>query len=1119
MASQTLVDSGSPTTRRQSYSRAISSPLIGKSVEAPYNSTEGRRRSNVRVLCATEDGATTWHSVEPTSLGEYETSSLPSLGRFDSWVGNPMFADLVFFLGTEKASIPAHRVILASSDSIFAELLQSENSDTLISALGASSTSVFSFTEVSAAPTLVPLHAPRPIHRKNFFSMDPSTSPSQTRSSATPSIPASSSSPPETVNSVSEGSPETTPEFAHTNGKDHRRTIDSGVLPVVLEDVKPEIFLKLLGFLYCAKVTLYFDVVADYNVLLDLLDLSDRFRVPSLSRLLINFLETDSNALKIIGPELISQLKTKIMTNYNNVNTQTANSTTHAASKSQPSSRKSSVSSTASTSSTSKAPRSDFSSTNNAQTVVLTSSGAPSGQNGGASQNTSNLALGTHQSATSTQRLVHRRRSEASRSDDEMSEEARDVEDAEESFEDAIQYNLSSRSIQFSDTIKRRIAVAKLRIEEQARKMKADSEEINWRCAKNDFLPPRVHHTATSYGNALVIVGGHDGNLNGVGSGVEFLIEPSDERDSLIWKETRKTGAGPRTLHSHATCRVGNKFYIYGGIVDGEKSSKLYILAVINDETVHWSVPRLTGDLPPALTHHTLLRYDKQLILFGGLLDDAKEAQGDVWVMDTDTNRWSRLVSTWAPNAQSLVHSSSSSSTSSHTNAPSSGAKTNTNFQISRFGHCALVVGSKMLVIGGQDHLGNYLNDTLTIDLETHVWTLLTNNKKSTVPRMSMHSAVRVGRHILVHGGRRKSSGLIKELWKLIWDEGGTGEVFWTKLKSSSSPSERYGHSVNRIGSKIYVVGGSNDKGKPLGDLWEANTVHLPLEMDARVIEHSELEISSLVGMGNFSQVRRGIWNNHLIAIKLIKNRGEHASSNILGNNAANNNQARSIIKNNKDKQRTIKDFKSEVELLSQLKHPNLVTFLGYCLEPNAIVMEYLPQNLHDYLIENRGKLESQQMIDFAYDIARGMEYLHRNSIIHRDLKSFNILLDENLNVKIADFGIARVKTNTSTMTTTGTIAWTAPEILRHEAYNEKSDVYSYAIVLWEICSEGEIPFDDDFQSPMEAGIAVATGQIRPMLPKDTDPNWAALMERCWKEDPNARPSFTEIMDQIKKFE
>lgn len=145
-----------------------------------------------------------------------------------------------------------------------------------------------------------------------------------------------------------------------------------------------------------------------------------------------------------------------------------------------------------------------------------------------------------------------------------------------------------------------------------------------------------------------------------------------------------------------------------------------------------------------------------------------------------------------------------------------------------------------------------------------------------------------------------------------------------------------------RIGSRLYVVGGVSDK-KPLGDLWEANTVKLPLEK-ARVIDHSEIEISSVVGAGNFSQVRKGFWNNQLVAFKMIKSNPKE-----------------------KNRQKAVQDFKSEVELLSQLKHANLVNFLGYCLDPNAIIMEYLPQNLHDFLIENRSKLEKQQLVDFAF--------------------------------------------------------------------------------------------------------------------------------------------------------
>lgn len=410
--------------------------------------------------------------------------------------------------------------------------------------------------------------------------------------------------------------------------------------------------------------------------------------------------------------------------------------------------------------------------------------------------------------------------------------------------------------------------------------------------------------------------------------------------------EPKKTGVGPKSLYSHATVRVGNKFYIYGGLVEGDLSSKIYIMTVINDDTVHWSQPRITGDIPPPLKGHSLLRYDKRLILFGGT--DGRSFFNEGYFFDTgpctcfsflralshtvlsplDTNRWKRLETIGTP-------------------------------PCTRAGHCSVIVGhDQMLVIGGHDGT-NYFNDIFKLNLDSGVWTQITI--KATVPRMAYHDAVRVGRNILIYGGQRKSGGFIKEMWKvrprhscpgaanltspamqLLLDRLEGEEIFWTKIRCQGSPSERSGHAMVRIGSRLYVVGGISDK-KPLGDLWEANTVKLPLEK-ARVIDHSEIEISSVVGAGNFSQVRKGFWNNQLVAFKMIKSNPKE-----------------------KNRQKAVQDFKSEVELLSQLKHPNLVNFLGYCLDPNAIIMEYLPQNLHDFLIENKSKVEKQQLVDFAY--------------------------------------------------------------------------------------------------------------------------------------------------------
>lgn len=260
---------------------------------------------------------------------------------------------------------------------------------------------------------------------------------------------------------------------------------------------------------------------------------------------------------------------------------------------------------------------------------------------------------------------------------------------------------------------------------------------------------------------------------------------------------------------------------------------------------------------------------------------------------------------------------------------------------------------------------------------------------------------------------------------------------------------------------------------------------------DLPVLDYPEIKLEKEIGTGNFSKVIRGFWKQKEVAVKKI------------------------TIKKEKSKDGIINEFKSEVALLGNLRHPNLVTCFGYCLSPMCIVMEFLPGNLYDFIHTQKSETGESQKVDptlllqFAFDIARGMQYLHSQNIIHRDLKSSNLLLDKHLNVKIADLGIAREATHTQTMTTIGTVAWTAPEILRHDSYNSQADVYSYAIVLWELFT-GKIPFSGI--PPMNAGILVASNQLRPELPADIDPDWRHLVTWCWSEDPNKRPNFDAII-------
>jgi serine/threonine protein kinase len=125
------------------------------------------------------------------------------------------------------------------------------------------------------------------------------------------------------------------------------------------------------------------------------------------------------------------------------------------------------------------------------------------------------------------------------------------------------------------------------------------------------------------------------------------------------------------------------------------------------------------------------------------------------------------------------------------------------------------------------------------------------------------------------------------------------------------------------------------------------------------------------------------------------------------------------------------------------VKRPNL-----------CIVTEFVQRGaLKGVLYDQSIRLPYQQRLRMLHGAALGVGHLHalEPAIIHRDLKPSNLLVDENWNVKVADFGFARIKEENATMTRCGTPCWTAPEILRGEKYSEKADVYSFGIIMWEV--------------------------------------------------------------------
>jgi serine/threonine protein kinase len=223
-----------------------------------------------------------------------------------------------------------------------------------------------------------------------------------------------------------------------------------------------------------------------------------------------------------------------------------------------------------------------------------------------------------------------------------------------------------------------------------------------------------------------------------------------------------------------------------------------------------------------------------------------------------------------------------------------------------------------------------------------------------------------------------------------------------------------------------------------------------------------------------------------------------------------------------------LKEFLGELKVLTQINHENLVKYLGTYRykEREAIVTEFCEGGALFSYMQNPDKLRlsPKQKVKIALDIAKGMEYLHSQNpvIIHRDLKSLNILLTQEITstqdiplAKIADFGISRTYKEGLMTKNAGTSYWMAPEVIDSGNYGPACDVYSFGIILWELIFQ-KLPYVGETRHAVL--FEVKTHKRRPSLssfPSNTPKMLESLMKQCWSQSPQERPSFKSIVSQL----
>jgi len=251
-------------------------------------------------------------------------------------------------------------------------------------------------------------------------------------------------------------------------------------------------------------------------------------------------------------------------------------------------------------------------------------------------------------------------------------------------------------------------------------------------------------------------------------------------------------------------------------------------------------------------------------------------------------------------------------------------------------------------------------------------------------------------------------------------------------------------------------------------------------------IKLKDIKLSDQIGKGEFGEVCKGDYLGTQVAVKVLRDKS------------------------------TAQQFLAEASVMTSLKHPHLVQLLGVVLSDTTyIVTEFMAKgSLVDYL-RTRGRtvITSFDQINFAYDTCQGMAYLEMKHIVHRDLAARNVLVHESGTAKVSDFGLAR-PISCNQAGGKFPIKWTAPEALRDSVmFTNKSDVWSFGVLLWEIYSFGRVPYP---RIPLTDVVMHVERGYRMEAPEGCPKEIYDIMQVAWNKDPTKRPNFSEMALELK---